>query len=923
MKRLRILPKALSVKNRLKNLLRNHPLKKIKVEKSLRNAILFPVLLVAAVLIFTCAIFGLYPFGDGSLCWCDMRQQGLPLLMMLRNALRNGDSLSYMPGLCGGADFSGVAAFFLMNPGSLLAVLWKAESLPDLLNLLVFGKLLLCAGCAGWFFARRFPQNGVGFSTAFSVAYALCGYGLLYYQNLMWLDVMALFPLFLLACYALLERGRPIPYIAMMAVIMIACFYIGFMVALFALLFFGVHLWLCRENRIRTAVQFLLGSFAAALLSAPVWLPAFAQVVRSARTSQLSTSLSSCGWGTPFPTSLPLLLCSAGLPLLLIVTAMFFPRRTRKTDALAAVCGLLLIPMFLEPVNRMWHMGSYMCFPCRFAFMPIFLLLTLVAHLWAHSPAPLCRCRKARIVATVIGAAAVVGAGVSLVFVFVRRSEEAANYVRTLWGNADSLKVHLLVFAIVALVAAVWTVGFRAGFLKKSVAAVLLCALIVCESAFYASLYIGKVTDYWKLDSLSSLTDLSGRMLSDDFTRVKTSSDVLDSNMVGAIGYPSIGGYTSLVTEDTLFTAKKLGYTANWMDVGTNGGTVFSDALLSVSASIDLSNHAASGNPILHENGVYRLEQMPFTLPLGLLTDEATATALSTLPIDNRLHAQELIAQLLFNETNLFTRHPYTFTQNCEFEKRTDGASYRPTGSDPVIVYSIAVSDKQALYFDCYDGASTKVNEPIFGSFSVEVNGQTVCNSYPNSHESGFLHLGTFQNETVIVRLTPLRSGSCSSFEVFGLHYNAMRRLVENADTAPLAYDGHGFEGTFIADQNDCLVVTVPYIDGLYAVVDGHRRHVEKTLDNFVRVPLQSGESAVRLVYSPPGRVVGWLLFALGAAALTLAFVFRKKIDAFLKAHRRLMNVGKNVAFIASLTASALCAAAVYVFPLVYKLLIS
>lgn len=886
-------------------------------------AVGFPVLLTAAVLGLVCAMFGLYPFGDGSLCWCDMRQQGLPLLMMLRNALRNGDGLAYLPQLTGGADFSSVAAFFLMNPGSLLAVIWKADKLLNLLNLLVFGKLLLCAAFSGWFFIRRFPQNGVGFATAFSVSYALCGYGLLYYQNLMWLDVMALFPLFLLACYALLERGRPLPYVVMMTLSMVVCFYVGFMVALFALLFFGVHLVFNVPHRKRTATQFVLGSLMAALLSAPVWVPAFAQVVRSARGSYLSTSLSSCGWGTPFATSLPLLLCSAGLPLLLIVTLMFSPRRTRKTDALTVVCGLLLIPMLLEPVNRMWHMGSYMCFPCRFAFMPIFLLLTLVAHLWAQSPVSLCTRRKTRVIAAAGIGLATLGCGVSLAFVFARHSEEAARYVRTLWGDAASLKVHFLVFAVVALVAALWAVLFRLGFLKKSVAAVLLCGLILCESTFYTSLYIGKVPDYWQFDTFSALTDLADKTESETFTRVKTSGDIFDSNMVGALGYPSFGGYTSFVTEDTLYTAKKLGYTANWMDIGTSGGTLFSDALLAVGTTIDLTRHAASGNTVLYDNGTYRLEQTPFTLPLGLLTDESTATALSTLPIDNRLHVQETVAQLLFDETKLFTRYPYAFTKNCEFEKREGGAAYRIVADHPVIVYSIAVSDKQTLYFDCFDGCSTKVNEPIFNSFSVEVNGKIISGNYPNAHESGFLELGTFENEVVVVRLTPLKSGSCSSFEVFGLHHNAMKRILENAATAPLSYDGRGYEGTFIADKNDCLVVAVPAIDGLSAVVDGHRRHVDKTMDNFVRIPLQSGESAVRLVYSPPGQVAGWLLFALGAAVIALALIFRKKLTAFLEKHHALVAVGKRAALFLSLFASAVCAIAVYLFPLVYKLLIS
>ncbi len=896
--------------------------KRLPINTPLLAAVFLPVLLTAAVLGFTCAIFGLYPFGDGSLCWCDMRQQGLPLLMMLRNAILSGDSLVYMPGLAGGADFSGVAAFFLMNPGSLLAVFWKPEHLLDLLNLLVFGKLLLCAASSGWFFYRRFPENGVGFATAFSVAYALCGYGLLYYQNLMWLDVMALFPLLLLACYALLERGRPMPYIVLMTLSMVACFYIGFMVALFALLFFGIHLWLCRKNRLRTAVQFLLGSFAAALLAAPVWIPAFCQVLASARGTSLSESLTACGWGVPFATSLPLLLCSAGLPLLLIVTAMFFPRWNRKTAALGALCGLMLIPMFLEPVNRMWHMGSYMCFPCRFAFIPIFLLLTLVAHLWAQSPLSLGNRRAVRIAATATVGVAVVALGVFLVFVFKKNAEAAARYLRTLWGDAESLKVHLLVFAAVALVAAVWATFFRTGWLKKPVAAVLLCGLVLCESTFYCAIYIGKVPDYWQADSFSAVVDLADKTDSNTFSRVKTSSDMLDSNMIGALGYPSLGGYTSFVTEDALYTAKKLGYTANWLDIGLNGGTLFSDMLLSTGYTVNHLFASPTGNDIVYSNDVYRLEKLPYTLPLGFLTNEATATSVKTLPNSNRLQAQETLAAALFGESNLFTRYAPVFWKNCTFASDSSGgAVYSIDGQPPIIVYSFSITDRQTLYFDCFDAYTTKTKEPIFGSFSVTVNGKIVEASYPNAHESGFLNLGTFENQPVVISLTPLKSGNCASFGVFGLHHDALNRISSHARTADITYDGRAYVGTFIAERDDCLLLTVPYLKGFTATVDGKHRDVEKTMDGFIRVPLQSGESAVRLTYSPPGLVLGIVLCILGIALLVLCRIFRRAITQFCASHAALLKKARPAAFFTAVGASALCVIVVYLFPVLYKLL--
>ena len=884
--------------------------KKPHIDKPLLAAVCLPVLLTAAVLIFTCVVFGLFPFGDGSLCWCDMRQQGLPLLMMFREALLSGKGLLHMPGLTGGSDFLGVAAFFLMNPGSLLSIFWKPEDLLDLLNLLVFGKLLLCAATAGYFFVRRFRENGVGFAAVFGAAYALCGYGLLYYQNLMWLDVMALFPLFLLACYALLERGRLLPYTLLMAACMVLCFYIGFMVAIFALLFFGVHFLLCPRHRRRNAVRFVFGSSVAALLSAPVWLPTLCQLIPSARSSSLAESLKSGRWGVPYATALPLLLCSAGLFALLIVTALSFPRWNKKTYALLILNGLLLLPMILEPINRMWHMGSYMCFPCRFAFMPIFLGLTLVAHLWSKSPTPALRPRKIRIALTALCAVIVLAVGGGLYALFSKNAEALTRYIRTLWSDAAALKIQLLVFALVASVAAFIALLYRGGFQGRRVTAVLLGALLLCESAFHSAVYIGKVPSYWQFSSLSALVDLSDKPQDATFLRAKTESDLMDSNMLGALGYPSLGGYTSLVSEDTLFTAKKLGYSAGWMDIGLNGGTLFSDMLLSVGYTVNSASAQNDGNTVLYQNDAYRLEKLPYTQPLGFLVDVAKATKVKELPTDNRLHAQEHLARELFGKTNLFTRYNPSFSRDCAFfDDGAGGASYTVNGASPLIAYFLSVTDKQTLYLDCFNGYSSRVKEPVYDSFRVEVNGNTVCESYPNSHDNGFLNLGTFQNQTVTVLLTPLKSGACASFGVFGLHHTELQSISTSINTANISYKGGTYTGTFIAEKDDCLLLTIPYAKGFSAIVDGKRRRVERTMDNFIRVPLQSGESAVKLVYVSPGLVPGVLLCLLGIALLILRRIFSEKAEWLAE------KCGK-IPLLLTYIASGGCAFTVYVLPL-------
>lgn len=68
--------------------------------------------------------------------------------------------------------------------------------------------------------------------------------------------------------------------------------------------------------------------------------------------------------------------------------------------------------------------------------------------------------------------------------------------------------------------------------------------------------------------------------------------------------------------------------------------------------------------------------------------------------------------------------------------------------------YSIDVTDKQTLYFDCFDKLSNSLSEDINGSFMVTVNGQVKQMDYPSQSSNGLLKLGEFENEHVNVRVT-------------------------------------------------------------------------------------------------------------------------------------------------------------------------
>ena len=88
-----------------------------------------PPLLTLAVMLYVFKNYNMYPFGQGSIAWCDMNQQGIPLLMNFKDMLSGKDNLFFSMQNAGGMSFWGVFCFFLSNPFSLLSVFVPTDDL--------------------------------------------------------------------------------------------------------------------------------------------------------------------------------------------------------------------------------------------------------------------------------------------------------------------------------------------------------------------------------------------------------------------------------------------------------------------------------------------------------------------------------------------------------------------------------------------------------------------------------------------------------------------------------------------------------------------------------------------------------------------------------------------------------------------------
>ena len=196
-----------------------------KIKRLFRAAVppLAAVLVTFGLFMLLNLLYGIFPCGSNSIVWCDMEQQAVPLLMQFKQLVQSGETIAFSQLDAGGMRFYAVYFFFLSNPLSLLTLVTDIPA-DMLVVVLVIVKLALSAGTAAAWMRFRSRDISVPLQILLGVMYGCCGYGLFYYQNLMWLDIMAMMPLLISSMRLLLMKSKPLPYILALSAIMIMCF---------------------------------------------------------------------------------------------------------------------------------------------------------------------------------------------------------------------------------------------------------------------------------------------------------------------------------------------------------------------------------------------------------------------------------------------------------------------------------------------------------------------------------------------------------------------------------------------------------------------------------------------------------------------------------------------------------------------------
>ncbi len=374
--------------------------KKKKTDRTVPLTLALSFCIPATVLLICFAVSGIAPFGNRTLCSMDGYSQYYPMLMNMSEAVKDGE-IFY--------SFNGALGFNLWAQSGYYtnSLLWLPLYFLDhsvqlsYINLTVLLRLSL----AGMFFCLYLLKAHRSLSyrkriylfPALSLAWALSGYMSAFINQLMWTDVVVLLPLVILGIEYISEKKSTVLYILALFFSIISCFYISFMVCIFAVLWFFFLMFrrpVPWKDRLFSAVKFGLSSLLAGGMSAVVIIPVYKALSLTKASDIGFDGVLEANYTlkdfllrilpfqkTSLEYDLPNIYCTVTV-FILFFFFLFSKNFTRRHRAVTfAFITFMFLSMSINLGEFIWHGFHYPNqLPARQSFLAIFLMLTVAAE---------------------------------------------------------------------------------------------------------------------------------------------------------------------------------------------------------------------------------------------------------------------------------------------------------------------------------------------------------------------------------------------------------------------------------------------------------------------------------------------------------------------------------------------------------------
>lgn len=836
--------------------------------------------LVPAVILLVCfALLGSIPFGDDTILMYDSSIQYLDFAAYLKRVFAGENDILYTFSKNLGGELVSLIGYYLFSPFSILFLLGSLQTLPQVFTLVVVLKIAASGASFFWASAQRFGCKAS--HLLFSTAYALMAYNTLYGWNIMWLDGVLILPLLALGLERLWRRERPWLYIASLAYALMTNFYIGYMLCIASVLF-SFALMAVGEGSAKQKTglfgKFILASCVGGFAAAFSWLPTFFTLIGGRGEAMSSTFV----WARTFnilglagkivsgsadaaqlELGIPHIFC--GMFAVFLVMLFYLNGKNGIKSRLAALSVLLalVVSFSIRGLDVVWHgFSPNNAFNFRYSFIFSYILLVIAGYAWEQ--------RKEISKTNILIAGALLCA--MCVGLLLMKYRMGLTYI----SNTG-----LAVSAGVIVVSAVYLLPDRQ---PRQLAGAVLALVCLFELGANYCLSMGAVMeDGFRLNcaSYQHFVDRTApaveavKQMDGGFYRMeKTFSRNKNDAML--FSYNGLTHFSSSQDKAVPRFMEKLGMTSMegiWSQYGS-GSTALVDTLLGVKYVLSYDDLTAQKGYALRETvndiGIY---ENPDVLPVAMLADGAVLR--ENLQQEECFHMQKHMLELVSGNDNnvLIPEENVKIALHNLVETAPGVYTKKDMTAEASLAYSFAATREDPLYFYFY--------APQEQETALYINGEHSGN-YFSPYRWDVVYGGTYAlADTIEVTLVP-RGDTLRVDRALFCYENlqalsAVSRSVRSNPVMLTRQTSSHLTGSYEANQEQVLLLTIPYDVGWHLTVDGEPVEYSRALGIFMAAEIPQGSHSFALRYVPIGGIAGCAISAFALAFAAAWYTKEKK----------------------------------------------
>ena len=873
-------------------------------------AYILAFLLPAVILFVAYIIFKVWPFGDRSVLSLDLNAQYVYYFDYMYDVFAGEESLFYSWSRNLSGEFSGIIGYYLASPFNLLVWMWDRNWITEGLMTMMLAKAA-ASGLTMCFLLKKHRGYSDITALVFSVMYALCGFFVVQTMDPMWLDGIVALPLVAMGVERICDKRRFKLYVLSLVYIFIANFYIGYMVGIFSALYFLYYLASGKSKNVYfgeycgAVLMYGAASVSAILMSCDMIIPVYKSLsngkfeftepdyslYENFDIADIFIKLFPTTYDTVRMEGMPALY--AGTLALVFMVIYFLTRKFSARERISGgvIVGILVLCMYIRPVDMMWHGGQMPNWlPYRYSFLISFLMVLFGAQAFDK-------------IKSVRGRSFGTAFGILLaMLLYADLGNDGAYYDIVL-----TVAVPLAVLSMICIIAYVFRKYADSIGMKITV-----CTLICLECLLNTAMSLYQMHDdivfskretyRWDIPYTREVTE-QVHELDDGFYRMEKTYHRCVNDPIALRMY-GMSHSSSTLNSTAIRLLKYLGFTSREHYSRYDGATVLTDDIfgvkyilakdektlpytetLPVESDQDISvyiNEDALGFAYLADSAVAELDIDPYVITAieeAEMRENKDSSDEQFFPVEQPFLLQNELAKALAGEgqgdiflpvtdlefdTENIRRGTTTDAHNSNRKKDEEDEAWisweiTAQADGPVYMYLPTIYERET---QLYINEEYRGNYYLYENYSIE-------------------YLGTYsEGESFTVKLKLL--DSAIYFKEAQFYYADMSALEQfsdamaqrNSATTLERTDGDSLKLSVNAAEDSVLFTTIPMEEGWTARVDGEKAPLITTMDgSLVAVNVPAGEHEITLDFFPAGMKAGLMLTASGVLMFAIMII--------------------------------------------------